>query len=93
MATIITRSMDVRLTWQNSGDAATRGFTPLEVLIAFVIISVALAVLLRRGAAAMSNVEASVCTERAVSLAQSQHLLCNPNVVAEDLQGDEGDYH
>ena len=87
--------MDVRPTRQNSLDAAPRGFTLLEVLIAFVIISLALTVLLRGGAAGMSNVEAAVRTERAVSLAQS-HLSsfdAQPNVVAEDLQGDEGDYH
>ncbi len=71
------------------------GFTLLEVLIAFVIISLALVVLLRGGAAGMSNVQAAAQTERAVSIAQSRlsSFDARPNVTVEDLQGDDGVYH
>ncbi len=68
------------------------GFTLLEVLVAFVIVSLALAALLRGGADGLRGAGAAGRTEDAVALARS-HLsafaaLAAPT--AEDLQGDEG---
>ena len=72
-----------------------KGFTLLEVLVAFIIMSLVLASLLEGGAAGMSNAEAANQTERAVSLAQSQlsGFDATYDHAAEDLQGDEGRYH
>ena len=71
------------------------GFTLLEVLVAFIIMSLALVALLRSGTAGISNVEAAVYTERAISIAQSRlsSFDAQTDPVAEDLQGDDGDYH
>ncbi len=69
------------------------GFTLLEVMVAFVIVSLALVALLEGGADGLRGVGAAGRVEDAVALARS-HLsafdaLAAPT--AEDLQGDEGD--
>ena len=71
------------------------GFTLFEVLVAFIIMSLALVALLRGGATGMSNVEVALRTERAVAIAQSHLSSFNaqPNPADEDLQGDDGEYH
>ena len=68
------------------------GFTLLEVLVAFIIVSLALVALLDGGAAGLRGAAAAGRVEDAVALARS-HLssfdaLAAPT--AEDLQGDEG---
>jgi general secretion pathway protein I len=71
-----------------------RGFTLLEVLVAFIIMSIILAPMLEGGSASVRNVEIASRTELAVSLARS-HLSAFDAQPAteEDLQGDEGSYH
>jgi general secretion pathway protein I len=76
-------------------NADESGFTLLEVLVAFIIMSIILAPLLQGGSAGVRNVEIASQTELAVSLARS-HLSAfdaQPATAEEDLQGDEGEYH
>ena len=72
-----------------------RGFTPLEVLVAFVIMSIVLAPLLQGGSAALTNVDVGSRAETAVALARSRLSLFDalPAPAGEDLQGDESGYH
>ncbi len=68
------------------------GFTLLETLVAFVIVSLALVALLRGGAEGLRGAGAAGRTEEAVALARS-HLSAFAGLAAptaEDLQGDEG---
>ena len=69
------------------------GFTLLEVLIAFIIMSLVLVSLVQGGTAGMSNVDVANRTERAVSLAQSRLSGFDSAHAAEDLQGEDGSYH
>ena len=69
------------------------GFTLLEVLVAFVIVSLATVALLEGGATGLRGVGAAGRTEDAVALARS-HLSAFDGLAApaaEDLQGDEGE--
>ena len=72
-----------------------RGFTLLEVLVAFVIMSIALAPLLQGGSAGLDNVDSGGRAEVALALARSRLSLFDslPAPTAEDLQGDESGYH
>jgi general secretion pathway protein I len=75
--------------------ADDQGFTLLEVLVAFIIMSIILVPLLQGGSASVRNVEIASQTELAVSLARS-HLSAfdtQPASAEEDLQGDENGYH
>ncbi len=76
-------------------NARDRGFTLLEVLVAFAIISMALVPLLQGGSESLRGVDVAGQTETAVALAQS-HLrlfeeLAEPG--GQELQGDDGPYH
>jgi general secretion pathway protein I len=72
------------------------GFTLLEALVAFVMLSLALSALLQGGAAGLRNAGVAGRTEEAVARARS-HLSAfdaSGHPAAEDLQGDEGNgYH
>ena len=71
------------------------GFTLLEVLVAFAVMSVVLAPLLEGGVTGVHAVETAGLTEQAVSIARSQlsSFDAAPSHAAADLQGDEGRYH
>jgi len=71
------------------------GFTLLEVLVAFVIMSIALAALMRSGSQGLRGVDIAAQTETAVALAQSHLQLFRELTEAGtlDRQGDEGPYH
>lgn len=72
-----------------------RGFTLLEVLVAFAIISLALVPLLQGGSESLRGVDVASQTETAVALAQS-HLRLFEELVKPDTQerqGDDGPYH
>ena len=75
--------------------ADERGFTLLEVLVAFVIMSIVLAPLLQGGSAGLSNVDVGSRAEMAVALARSRLSLFDalPASTGADLQGDDSGYH
>ena len=72
-----------------------RGFTLLEVLIAFIIMSLAFVLLFQGASGGVSNTRIATRTEQAVSLARSKLSSFDADAShdAEDLQGDDGDYH
>ena len=71
------------------------GFTLLEVLVAFVIMSIALVAFMRNGLQGLRGVDVAAQTQIAVALAQSHLQLFRE--LAEtgtlDQQGEEGPYH
>lgn len=71
------------------------GFTLLEVLVAFVIMSIALVELMRSGSQGLRSVDIAAQTEAAVAVAQSRLRLFRELAGAGtlDRQGDEGLYH
>jgi len=76
-------------------NARDHGFTLLEVLVAFAIISMALVPLLQGGSESLRGVDVAGQTETAVALAQS-HLRLFEELVkpgAQERQGDDGPYH
>lgn len=71
------------------------GFTLLEVLVAFIIMSIALAALMRSGSQGLRGVDIAAQTEIAVALAQSRLRLFRElgESGTLDRQGDDGPYH
>jgi general secretion pathway protein I len=71
-----------------------RGFTLIEVLVAFIIAALALAVLARAGMDGIRGATRSGRYQEALVRAQSHLAAIGDNPVPSDRQGDEGDgYH
>jgi len=75
--------------------AHDRGFTLLETLVAFTILSIALIPLFRGGFESLRAVDVAGQTEIAVALAQSRLRLFEELVEpgSQERQGDDGPYH
>jgi general secretion pathway protein I len=70
---------------------ADRGFTLIEVMVAFVIAVVALSVMARAGLAGLDAAGESARYQEATARAQSHLAAIGSAATASDRQGDEGD--
>ncbi len=70
--------------------ARQRGFTLLEVLVAFIIAAIAIAALLQGAGGGLDNARVATHYEEALGRAQSRMALLSANLQPGDQQGDDG---